>query len=112
VRAQWSEDEAAAYSSRRPSVRAGLETADVYQGRHMSWVLLVGVAWLVLAVAVAVLIGRSVRLADLKAAGREAVPSPHGSAPIGAVDAGTAERPAHHRPRAEGSGRIPTARSA
>jgi hypothetical protein len=80
-----------------------------YQGRHMSWVLLVGAAWLVLALAAAVLIGRSVRLADRKAAGREAAPASRRSAP---VDVAAAQRSAHRRARSERPGQISTARSA
>ena len=43
----------------------------------MTWVLVIGVGWLLLAALVAVVIGRSVRLADAKAAAEAAADEPN-----------------------------------
>ena len=43
----------------------------------MTWVLVIGVGWLLLAALVAVVIGRSVRLADAKAAAEGAADEPN-----------------------------------
>ena len=43
----------------------------------MTWVLVIGVGWLLLAVLAAVVIGRSVRLADVKAAAEPSADEPN-----------------------------------
>src|SRR3954466_9233337 len=78
----------------------------------MGWVLVIGASWLLLSVLTAVVIGRSVRLADLRAetAAEASAPEPNfvvDNAPLHVVQAPEAELPAAAPPQREAPDTIP-----